>query len=126
MVDEPIETPNLFAKDVWRLMVQRDARSFMLDELHLFIGYKDADGFRFVEPLEIKLTEVQPLDGRELPGPTRVPMELAELLMNHLAYVLLGKGDIVAEVHRLRKERDTANQRLDQLLMGLARGVRAT
>lgn len=121
--DPSPEQPNLFANGVWRLLIQQDGDTFMRDELNLHIGYRDQDGWRFVLPMSVVLTDPMPNDSAitsDLPEPTRIPRELAELLLDHLAHALLGRGDIVAEIRRVTRQRDTAERRLDLLLQGLA------
>lgn len=105
----------------WRVMIVRDADTFMQDQLKVFMAYRDSNGIATVNPLVINFNhpvepaEVTPV---ELPEPTVIPTELAEELFEQLGYYLLGVGEPLREIMRLRAELKIANSRVDALIKG--------
>lgn len=107
----------------WRTMVDREGSSFFRDEVRVFIAHRVPDGLQVAEPLTLKLSDPIPLEASEVPSmePTILPRELAEALLNTLGHVLLGHGDMVSEICRLRHALATSERRVDQLIAGIGR-----
>jgi len=108
----------------WRVRVSRDgAGSFMRDELSIFIGCAGPNGAHYALPIEIKLSEAFPIDTSVVPEfePTRLPVELAEVLFEALTFTLTGVADPVREIAQLRRQLSDANKRLDNLIAGIGR-----
>lgn len=111
----------------WKVQVQQDADSFVRDRLTVYMAYRDDEGIRFVKPINWDLGDqlVKPEEVHSrnvLPmEPTYMPKELAERLFENLGYHLLGVGEPLREIQRLRAELSKANSRVDRLIEGIGR-----
>lgn len=108
----------------WRVMVEHDNTTFVRDQLRLFIVYGDPEGnMRVLNPVKFELGEVLPdnATNEDVPEPSTIPRELAELLFEKMGQHLLGVDNPIREIQRLRAELGQANRRLDKLIDGIGR-----
>lgn len=106
----------------WLIHIEHN-HNFTRDTLNIYLAHKDFDGnIHTVEPFEFKVGGVIDANVAVSNDPTfELPKELAYKLLERLAHMLVGEGDMVAKIQRLERDVTWYKSNLEKLITGLSR-----
>lgn len=116
-----VTSPTL-GNGTWHVLINESLR-FTTDEISIFIAHTGNTGRHVLLPCELALSgETDNVVATDDATPSIVlPKKLAVALFEALSYALTGRDNVYAQIRTLQRDLNQANQRLDQLISGIAK-----